>query len=506
MNRLGEIYRRFDSYELGAAREALRRVEAEGGADPGALRYLRVLEAFYGGDYRQALERLEGYRFQGMGMEGDSLRTLLEDTDAAVARLATTRSDRFVVRFDADRDWVLAEEALAVLEACRRLLDPLFAVSPEEAVRVEIFPDAASFQKASSLSRKDIETSGAIGICKFNKIMVLTPRALAYGYRWKDTLAHEYLHYLLTKRTANQAPIWVQEGVARYFEERWRKDDAHPLDPAGESLLAEALAAGKLIPFEAMDPSLVKLESAEQVTLAFAQCATAVDFLVARVGMEGLGRFLEGIRQLGTRGTREALRQVTGLDFEGFQEGWRRHIGAMGLVRREHYRLDSYALADQGWSEAALEGEIRSLTAKNYLRLGDTMRRNGRLRPALIEYRRAARESPESPYVLNKVAITAILMEDWETARDFLEKAAGVSRDYPLTHLTRGTYHLRRGEAREALASFEEYNALNPYNPAVYLLMAEAGSAAGRTEESSRYREAARRLGSRSGGRSNHTP
>ena len=69
---------------------------------------------------------------------------------------------------------------------------------------------------------RDIEVSGAIGICKFNKIMLLSPRNLARGYRWTDALSHEYIHYIVVQLSHNRAPIWLHEGIAKYFESAWR--------------------------------------------------------------------------------------------------------------------------------------------------------------------------------------------------------------------------------------------------------------------------------------------
>ena len=67
---------------------------------------------------------------------------------------------------------------------------------PKEKVRVEVAPDATSFNAISTLSLRDIEETGAVGICKFNKLMIISPRALSFGYRWVDSLSHEYLHYV----------------------------------------------------------------------------------------------------------------------------------------------------------------------------------------------------------------------------------------------------------------------------------------------------------------------
>jgi len=57
-----------------------------------------------------------------------------------------------------------------------------------------------------------------------------------------------------------------------------------------EHMLAKALRTGKLISFEAMHPSMAKLPSAEDATLAFAEVANAVGHLYAQKGTAACAR------------------------------------------------------------------------------------------------------------------------------------------------------------------------------------------------------------------------
>ena len=79
-----------------------------------------------------------------------------------------------------------------------------------------------------------------------------------------------------------------------------------------EHLLAKALRAGKLITFEAMHPSMAKLPSAEDATLAFAEVATAIAYLHARGGMAALRAAIK-------RGRRRQRRAQGGGDGGGRQ-------------------------------------------------------------------------------------------------------------------------------------------------------------------------------------------
>ena len=55
-----------------------------------------------------------------------------------------------------------------VLEQSYQHLGALFDLFPGEKIRVEIFPTTDTFYPASSLAARDIEVSGAIGICSYN--------------------------------------------------------------------------------------------------------------------------------------------------------------------------------------------------------------------------------------------------------------------------------------------------------------------------------------------------
>jgi len=154
-----------------------------------------------------------------------------------------TKTPHFVILFDEKQDGILLSYLTGALEKTFQVMADQYGFRPKEKVRVELFPDARAFYLASTLSVRDIEVTGAVGLTKFNKLQFLSPRALVYGYRWLDAISHEYMHYLIVKLTANKAPIWFHEGLAKYEETRWRNGPSY-LSPLYQSLLAEAQAKG----------------------------------------------------------------------------------------------------------------------------------------------------------------------------------------------------------------------------------------------------------------------
>src|SRR5690606_12596943 len=147
--------------------------------------------------------------------------------------------------------------AIEALAAAERVVRAELGADVSGPIRLEIYPTAASLARVSTLSVVDIERTGTIALCKWDRLMVTSPRALVRGYPWLDTIAHELVHLRLAQASRDQAPVWFHEGLAKFLEHRWRSDTAGPaLEPASRALLAKAVAEDALLPFERLHPSI----------------------------------------------------------------------------------------------------------------------------------------------------------------------------------------------------------------------------------------------------------
>ncbi len=244
--------------------------------------------AFYKGDYEEALKLARSaVEFGGEDERRKNFSLFIESTLSVLKPYKRYETPHFVISMDAQQDGILIDYLTDTLEKTYRLIGDQYGFRPEEKVRVELFADTKAFYYTSTLSARDIEVTGAVGLCKFNKLMFLSPRALVHGYRWLDAISHEYMHYMITKLTGNKAPIWFHEGLAEHEETLWRNEPAQ-LSPVHQTLLARALASGRLISFERMEPGLVKLETPEDVQLAYAEAESAIDFIIEKKGHAGL--------------------------------------------------------------------------------------------------------------------------------------------------------------------------------------------------------------------------
>jgi Tfp pilus assembly protein PilF len=467
---LAKVQRALVRWDVSGAREILDSLPPD--RPPLALWYEGQVE-FLSGRYGEALEHFE--LLEQLGGAGPGLREmtrLVRDTVELSQKLTPHESEHFVLFVDEGRDRILAEPALQTLEAAYDSLGSWLGLHPGERIRVEIIPDAKAFERVSSLSRTEIETSGAVGICKFNKIMLLSPRALLQGYRWRDSLAHEYIHYLLVHLTANRAPVWLQEGVSRYGETLWRSPESLWLGKTQESIFARALREGALVPFGNMDPSLVRLPTMGKVQLAFAECALAVEYLLQEWKIEGLRGLLKKMASGEERKeTGPAMRESLGIDLAGFEKLWRVYLDGRGFVEIQGLTIPDMKIRSGGNGGGAEEWDLerwQPLEARKHIKLGDMLRARHRYGAALWEYRRALKISPASPFVLNRIGMAQRELSANEKAEARFREAAAIYPGYPTSYANLAEVLALEGRWKESRRALEEYLAINPFNPFVW--------------------------------------
>jgi tetratricopeptide (TPR) repeat protein len=309
--------------------------------------------------------------------------------------------------------------------------------------------------------------------------MLLSPKALLKGYDWQDTAAHEYTHLVLTLRSRNQAPIWVQEGLAKWFEAGWRGGD-EPLSRFSAALVKDAVQKGNLVTFEEMHPSIAKLPSQERAALAYAEVVLAVELMVQQRGPPVIGRVLDLLAA--GKDAREAVATATGQPFERFLEAWRRHMVQRPLPRGGEHELKQLRFRDDpkhggDWSEWA---QIPDDKARGFARLGEMMRARGRWAAARIELGKAYdRVGGRVPILADQYALAALQSGQDALAEKVLGEAIGWNPDYSALHV-----HLARLLARrEDWARVRDHlllaNRHDPFDPEIHAGLARALAALG---------------------------
>ncbi len=461
-----------DSWDLERARKALDALLAVDAAS-GQVRMTVARMRFEEGDYAGAVEIYDELGAKGAWSE------LARATFKEFRSYEQRESEHFVFRYPAGKDAILAPYALEALEKQYQALKEDLGYAPPGKIRVEVVHDAAALSRVSTLTLEAIKTSGTIAICKFNRLMITSPKATVYGYGWIDTLAHEYTHLVISKKSDNTVPIWIHEGLAKYLESRWRGQPGLALSPSSAGLLRDAVRQKKLIPFEKMHPSMALLPSQEDAALAFAEVFTAIEYMHQKGGY-GLLRKLIDTLKMG-RPHEAAVSAVMGVPFSRFEADWKAY-----LAKRE-YPKDAIALSTEKLkfkedaapqpasdpkkkdSEEVRFGdfqEIDDVEARKMAHLGELLRVRGRFKAAVEEFEKAHRKiGARSRHLSYKYAQALLETNQSEKAEQVLLASVSAYPGWAATHLLLGTMYMLAKRTSEAETHFFEAVAQDPFDP-----------------------------------------
>ncbi|MEW6672296.1 MAG: tetratricopeptide repeat protein [Thermodesulfobacteriota bacterium] len=451
--------------------------------------------AYHRGDYPEALVLVKQAIAAGGENEGRmGFALFIEETINVLAPYKRYESPHFSILLDDRQDGILAEYLIDALGKTHAAMAAHYGFYPAEKVRVELFPSSVDFYRGSALSVRDIEVTGAVGLTKFNKLQFLSPMALIHGYRWLDAVSHEYMHYLIMKMTANHAPIWFHEGLSKFEETRWRGGPDY-LSPVNITLLAQAQSENKLIDFEKMEPSLIRLETPEEVQLAYAQAASAIEFIVFRAGHAGLKTVMDRMGQSRSKGAGEALKEVLGLTFSEFEQQWKAFLAAKALTPVPGVGIHRYKVREGEVEAERMDlKEIQSLVARNRAYLGDKLKEKGRTRAAVIEYQRALADTSDSVPVMNRLSDALIELGRDGEALAILNRILALSPDHPTPYVQLGRIYTKQKEFIKARAAFEDAIQINPFNPEVHAGLADIYARLGDQRRSEKERTVARTI------------
>ncbi|MBI4596405.1 MAG: hypothetical protein HY730_08530 [Candidatus Tectomicrobia bacterium] len=440
---------------------------------------------FLKGDYDGAVEILDKARAVPiLGAEWESFAEFVKQTRDAAKGFTEFTSEHFRLRVKPGVDEVLVPYALDTLEKAYREIGADFDFFPEEKVLFEIYPDFESFNIASSLSKRDMEVSGAIGIAKFNRIMIVSPKVAAHGYRYLDTLTHEYVHYVIYRVTKSEATIWLQEGTAKYEETRWRNKKGGYLQPASTSLLAVAVNLGKKISFAQMEPSLVKLPSTQDVQQAFAQATMAIDYLIQTGGQEKFRKFFWELGQGST--IPEAIEKIVGFTFQTFEEKYWNYIKEKNFQIIPGLMAEGFEFKEGAGGEEDREKllkKIESTEGQRLALLGDLLFDEKRYAAAGLEYSKALELAANSALIETRLAKTLTYVGDLERAEKLYLQVIAIHPSHTAAFDNLAELNLVKKNLQAAREMLETSNAINPFNPRTHELLALIYTQAGLEEQ-----------------------
>jgi tetratricopeptide (TPR) repeat protein len=459
-------------------------------ADPGSagLRFIEARLLYFEGRYGDSVNLLdallsemgEGAPKTIVNLREEVARTYetLKDFDEVV-----TADQRFLIRFEG-KDRVLVPYLIEVLQAADKALSEDFAWAPKGQVLVEIYPAINYLAKVSPLTEEAIETSGTIALCKYNRLMFTSPRGLVKGYGWRDTVAHEFVHYYVTKKSENTVPIWLHEGIAKFQEVRWRTEPGEHLGPPQEDLLARSLKADQLVTFQQMHPSMALLPSQEAAALAFAEVHLVIDYLHGQKGGYGKLNQLIGRLRAGADMDR-ALSTVYGVTLDGLWNSWKAVMLKKGFKTYPGLVQTKMKFKRPGQPEADEDaltdyGTIEEKKVKDLAHLGELLRARDRFKASLKEYQKAMVLGGDgNPMIQNGAARAMLQTGGHAKIPETLKRVQAYYPTYLTTWLNLGEAHLALNQPVEAIAAFEQAVGINPFHPRPHEALAKLYAAAG---------------------------
>jgi tetratricopeptide (TPR) repeat protein len=478
---LGEVIkasRLLYAQRIGEARTAVEELVKKS-PDVPEVRWLAAELAFHEARYQDAIDGLDGLADDAVDGRVGQTRALAASTLEVTGQFVEKKSSggHFVIAYPAGVDEVIVDLAGDSLESARDAVGADLGYLPDETVRVEILSRPADLAKLSPLTEDEIETTGTIALSKYNKLMIVSPRATLTGYPWMDTLCHEYTHLVVSAISHDTVPVWLQEGLARYEQERWRKDGGAPLPAVDQQLLASALKNRRLIDLDDMHPSMAKLPSQEAAALAYAEVLTLVDWMHTKVGWEGL-RDVLALERDGKSAPR-AVAEVLDTTWAKVSKEWKAHLKGLDLSAGKAMagRADDKRIRfDKGGKSDDNVGvdEVASAKARKHARIGGMMRARSMLEAASIEYEKALTAAPGDPFVTGKLARTYVELGKYSEAVSLARPLAEIDDHDPVPAVTLGVALAASGDAAGARDAFEQALRVSPFDPVVRCGLAES--------------------------------
>lgn len=465
-------------------------------------RYLQAEMAFVDGAYQRAIEHLEGVEDTVARGAAGRLRELAASTLSVTHNFLHKDSPggHFVIFYPPGRDELIVDLAGQALDAGYQAIGDDLGYRPTEKIRVELLARPSDLAQLSPLTEREIETTGTIALCKYGKLMVVSPRATLFGYPWMDTLVHEYTHYAISRVSHNKVPIWLHEGLARFEQARWRQQPTRTLSSIEQHLLAQALDRKKLISFDDMHPSMAKLPSQEAAALAFAEVYTMIGYIHERVGYRGI-REIMAMHRRGVSAKR-AVAEALDSDWRRAVRDWRKYLRGLGLQSSKTLagRAGGKRIRfDKGGGDRVAENvgvdEVSSARARKHARLGGMLRARGMSEAAAVEYQKAlAAVGRPEPFLAGKLSRTYLELGRYKDAIALAEPLTAADENDALPAVTLGMAYRELGRWTEARAAMEAAVRINPFDPAVRCALVDIYEHVNETTQAGRERTACRAL------------
>jgi hypothetical protein len=403
--------------------------------------------------------------------DGAFLAEIARGCQRATAALATDKDDArgIEIWWQDQADAPLAPLLFDTVAQARDTLSRDLGVDWPRPTRVVVVRDLLSLSAMTGLPYASAKTTGTVAVAKWGRVTLLSPRASPNGYVWRDTIAHELTHLAVTRASRDRAPLWLQEGVAKYEESRWRV--AKPFDdrPAADAVAKRGIDSGRGVALDRMGPSIAMLPSAEAATFAFAEVTSFVQFYLMREGDGALPKLLGDVKQ--APDVDAALVSASGAGLKAWEMRWRAYLAARPFDRGPLAFAMAHSKDDKRSFASYREQRDRARLAELLLARGhasaavkelDALELAARRAPADVRERQ--RGDPRLRW-LRGLALEPSDREWADEGRKLFDDPQELLLSYGPWWASRGRWARGRGDEASAAASFAEAVDNAPLDP-----------------------------------------
>jgi tetratricopeptide (TPR) repeat protein len=403
------------------------------------------------GEEAKARALLEGaFETDPFNLRVDNMLKVLDRLD----EMQTFRTEHCLLRFDDQRDKLLAGYAAPHLDAVYEELCDRFGYQPPQPPLVEIFNQAHGVggQQWFSTRLLGLPYLGTVAASTGNMVGMVSPNEprLTIAFNWAQTLTHEMVHVITLQQTGFNVPHWYTEGLAVWTE-------GYPRSQRWNELLAARVSRGELFNLHSINFAFARPGSSDDWHLAYCQSELYVEYMLEGRSFEVLRELLQAYADGLTTG--EAIQRVFGTSEEEFERGYVEYLKkiAAGLSGIEAPRSESFADLLEASREQPDDPDLSARVALGYLG-------RGAREEAVAAADRALKHAPKHPlatYVLARLYAEAGQIE---RATGMLEACVDPEAPEPRALNLLAGLRLRAGEFADAAHLYQLGAQHEPYN------------------------------------------
>jgi len=224
----------------------------------------------------------------------------------------TITTDHYLVRYDPEKDAVLARFVADTLERLYADYTKQFNYTPKEPILVEVFNSHEMFS-GRTVALPDLHT---IGACTGKMFAMVSPhgKGILKVFNWGRVLRHELVHIFNLEQTDMQVPHWLTEGLAVANE-----GIARP--PEWNRILIERFSADNLLNLDTVTLGFVRPRSPDEWALAYCQSNLYVEYIKKTFGDKSIGALLAAYAEGKSDG--EALKAACSVGKKEFEKNYK---------------------------------------------------------------------------------------------------------------------------------------------------------------------------------------